>query len=97
MSNERNETRVGGSVAPQEARTGLLQEVGEEEREEETGGAQTLEGEGSFECEICQDTGEVTVDEYVYPGEPHTAPIGSRPCICRLPGEYDESDQFREQ
>ena len=43
----------------------------------------------TYECEFCEDTGEVTVDEYVYPGEPHTAPIGSRKCVCRLPDPDD--------
>lgn len=34
-------------------------------------------------CEDCGGTGEVTVDEQVYPGEPHTAPIGTRKCHCQ--------------
>lgn len=41
-------------------------------------------------CEHCGGTGEVTVDEQVYPGEPHTAPIGTRKCICQVSEpEYD--------
>lgn len=35
-------------------------------------------------CEFCGGTGEVTVDEQVYPGEPHYAPIGTRKCICQI-------------
>ena len=44
-------------------------------------------------CEHCDGTGEVSVDEQVYPGEPHTASIGTRKCICMLPGEYDETPE----
>lgn len=49
--------------------------------------------EKKFNCEMCEDTGEVTVDEQVYPGEPHTAPIGTRKCICQLPDEDDYDNQ----
>ena len=45
-----------------------------------------------LECEFCGGTGEVTVDEYVYPGEPHTAPIGSKHCICTLGDDSDDMD-----
>lgn len=45
------------------------------------------------ECEHCGGTGEVTVDEQVYPGEPHTAPIGTRTCICRVRDEDDDHDR----
>ena len=34
-------------------------------------------------CAECLGTGEVTTMEYVYPGEPHQAPIGTRTCICQ--------------
>lgn len=32
------------------------------------------------DCEYCGGFGEITTDEAVYPGEPHRAPIGSKPC-----------------
>lgn len=35
-------------------------------------------------CEFCGGTGEITVDEQVYAGEPHYAPIGTRKCICQI-------------
>lgn len=41
-------------------------------------------------CEFCGGTGEVVVDEAVYPGEPHMAPIGTRPCICQI--KEDDGD-----
>jgi len=44
------------------------------------------------DCEYCQGTGEITVDEQVYQGEPHTAGIGTRRCICTLP----EPDDYQE-
>ncbi len=34
-------------------------------------------------CADCLGTGEVTVMERVYAGEPHMAPIGTRTCHCR--------------
>lgn len=34
-------------------------------------------------CAFCLGTGEIVVDEQVYPGEPHYAPIGTRECICK--------------
>ena len=45
-------------------------------------------GEVDEVCEFCLGEGEVVVDEAVYPGEPHTAPIGTRKCICQT----EESD-----
>jgi len=33
-----------------------------------------------YECETCQDTGEVAEMEYVYPNEPHQASIGTGRC-----------------
>ena len=37
-----------------------------------------------YDCETCQDTGEVSCMERVYPGEPHMANIGTEPCPdCR--------------
>lgn len=40
-------------------------------------------------CKTCGDTGEVAVDEAVYPGEGHMASVGSRPCPdCK--GEEDD-------
>jgi hypothetical protein len=46
-------------------------------------------------CPMCLGTGEVTTEEYVYPGEPHTAPIGTRKCLCQLPDpdDYQEEDR----
>jgi RecJ-like exonuclease len=44
-------------------------------------------------CEHCDGTGEVSVDEQVYPGEPHTASIGTRKCICMLADEDDHQEQ----
>jgi hypothetical protein len=43
-------------------------------------------------CPECNGTGEVSQMEYVYPGEPHMADTGTRPCICKLrdPDDYDE-------
>lgn len=41
-----------------------------------------LEDSGQI-CGHCGGTGEVTVDEQVYPGEPHMAPIGTRTCVCK--------------
>ena len=44
-------------------------------------------------CEACLGTGEVIVDEQVYSGEPHTAPIGSKPCSCQITkDEYNDQD-----
>lgn len=42
-------------------------------------------------CEHCKGTGEVSTSEQVYPGEAHTANIGTEKCICQLPSEYDET------
>lgn len=43
-------------------------------------------------CEFCYGEGEVTVDEQVWAGEPHTAPIGTRKCICRMDDEPDRDE-----
>lgn len=40
--------------------------------------------EKEYNCDICEDTGEVTTMEPVYAGEPHVAPIGTRVCTCKL-------------
>jgi tartrate dehydratase alpha subunit/fumarate hydratase class I-like protein len=45
-----------------------------------------------FECDICEDTGETTVMERVYPNEPHEAPTGTQTCICRLHDNDDYGD-----
>lgn len=46
-----------------------------------------------FECDICEDTGETTVMETVYAGEPHVAPTGTQTCICRLhEDDYDDQE-----
>lgn len=42
-----------------------------------------------YDCDECNDTGEVTTVEAVYPGEPHVAPIGARKCSCQ---EYEEDN-----
>lgn len=44
-----------------------------------------------YVCEHCGGEGTVTVDEAVYPGEPHMAPIGTQKCICQI-REDDGSD-----
>lgn len=41
-------------------------------------------------CEMCGGTGEITVDEPVYAGEPHMAPIGTKPCICQTKEDFEE-------
>ena len=49
-------------------------------------------------CETCDGTGEVRVQEQVYPGEPHTADVGTAPCPdCNCPNadDYDESQDDR--
>jgi phosphatidylethanolamine-binding protein (PEBP) family uncharacterized protein len=33
-------------------------------------------------CTECNGTGEITTMERVYPGEPHTAPVGTAACPC---------------
>lgn len=40
-------------------------------------------------CEHCGGTGELSSMEAVYPGEPHMADIGTRPCICQIRDEDD--------
>ncbi len=48
--------------------------------------------EGEEVCETCGGTGEVSVMEHVYAGEPHMADIGTARCPdCNLPDE-DEYD-----
>ena len=39
-------------------------------------------------CKFCGGSGEVGVMEQVWAGEPHTAMIGSQPCVCQI----DDSD-----
>lgn len=42
-------------------------------------------------CDECGGQGEVSTQEQVYPGEPHTADIGTRKCHCRISEpDYDE-------
>lgn len=42
-------------------------------------------------CEDCNGTGEVSVMEAVYPGEPHMADVGTRKCHCQVrEDEYDD-------
>lgn len=41
-------------------------------------------GNTHIECKLCNDTGEVDCMDYVYPGEPHMAMVGTRKCECRL-------------
>jgi len=44
-------------------------------------------------CETCGGTGEVDVDEQVYPGEGHMAPTGTEPCptCCIRDNDIDMS------
>lgn len=46
--------------------------------------------EDSGVCPICGGSGEVSIMEAVYPGEPHMAYIGTRQCECQL----IEEDQY---
>lgn len=47
--------------------------------------------EPEYDCELCEDTGEVDVLETVWQGEPHQAPTGTRKCICVLgDGDYED-------
>lgn len=46
--------------------------------------------EDNSTCPICGGEGMVTVMEYVYPGEPHMAPVGSSKCECQVV----EDDQY---
>lgn len=39
-------------------------------------------------CELCEGDGWVAVYGYVYPNEPHQAPIDTQTCLCQE--EYDE-------
>ncbi len=41
-------------------------------------------------CEHCGGTGEVSVTESVYPGEPHMAMVGTRTCECSIREEEPE-------
>ncbi len=41
-------------------------------------------------CEECGGTGEVDVIEPVYPGEPHMADVGTRPCVCQIKDEDEQ-------
>lgn len=47
------------------------------------GGVQ-CEACGAKVCEFCGGSGEVETMEYVYPGEPHMAPIGTQKCVCKV-------------
>ncbi len=44
-------------------------------------------------CTTCGGTGEVGVMEPVYPGEPHTADIGTKPCPDCRSHQDDDSDE----
>lgn len=46
-------------------------------------------------CVFCLGTGEVTVVEPVYAGEPHMASVGTRKCECQLieEDEYDTTPE----
>ena len=45
-------------------------------------------------CATCGGTGEVSAMERVYPGEPHMADVGSRPCPdCRSARDDEPDDQ----
>lgn len=41
-------------------------------------------------CAVCRGEGEITVDEQVYPGEPHMAPTGIRKCECQIRDDGEE-------
>lgn len=41
-------------------------------------------------CAECGGTGEVSVMEAVYPGEPHMADIGTQKCPCQRRDQEDE-------
>lgn len=43
-----------------------------------------------YDCDICQDTGEVSCMEAVYPGEPHMADVGTQKCECQLNNTDEE-------
>jgi len=46
-----------------------------------------------FNCDTCEDTGEVRVMGYVYPGEPHMADVDTAPCPdCHHEEEFDLND-----
>jgi len=54
-------------------------------------GSQFEPDEDEEVCEHCDGTGEVTVMETVWAGEPHQAPTGTRKCICVLgDGDYED-------
>lgn len=36
------------------------------------------------ECDDCGGTGEITTQEQVWAGEPHTAPVGTKKCHCKM-------------
>lgn len=44
-------------------------------------------------CEHCEDSGEVSRMEAVYPGEPHMADIGTETCTCK---RRDDDDYDRD-
>lgn len=45
-------------------------------------------------CGSCGGSGEVTTMEYVYPGEPHMAPVGIAPCRCRWDDDDEPEDDW---
>lgn len=46
-----------------------------------------------YDCEYCEDTGEVDVMEYVWKGDPHMAPTGTRRCPHCCPSDDDYDDR----
>lgn len=46
-----------------------------------------------YDCEICEDTGEVSAMETVYPNEPYQAPTGTQICECKIVEEDDTRDE----
>lgn len=48
--------------------------------------------EVEYDCDICEDTGEVSAMESVYAGEPHQAPIGVQKCECQLHEDDSRED-----
>ncbi len=52
----------------------------------------TNEEEDEVVCPMCLNTGEISFQEQVYPGEPHYT-TATRKCLCDLPEEYDETPE----
>jgi hypothetical protein len=68
-----------GVLAMNEERT-LLHAIKEAEEEERP-------------CEHCDGRGYVDTMDTVFPGEPHQANVGTRPCICQMKEEeYDDQE-----